>query len=205
MRRSLLAGLAVAVAVALGGGYVGPATAAASSGTGADLNFLQEGSEFSGDVAHFDLTTGQPNSTNPVTIDWGDGTTPTGGTVKQIGTNSYDVSGTHTYAEEGNYLFFVTLHTSEGDVQTFGVAHAIDPAPSTTGATWRWSSSSSPAARYWRTALAPPAIDTSCSPAAARACSSADSIPSVTKLKVVPPCIGIGSRAWWVSTKTGAW
>src|SRR5436305_9953589 len=133
MRRSLLAGLAVAVAVALGGGYVGPATAAASSGTAAELNFLQEGSEFSGVVAHFDLTTGQPNSTNPVTIDWGDGTTPTGGTVKQTATSSYDVSGTHTYAEEGNYLFVVTLHTSEGDVQTFGGAHVIDPAPMVTG------------------------------------------------------------------------
>ena len=50
------------------------------------------------------------------------------------------------------------------------------------------------------TALAPPAIETSLSPAAARACSSADSIPSVTKWNVVPPCISSGSRAWWVST-----
>ena len=41
------------------------------------------------------------------------------------------------------------------------------------------------------------------SPAARLACSSADSIPSVTKWKVVPPSISSGSRAWWVSTKTG--
>jgi hypothetical protein len=27
----------------------------------------------------------------------------------------------------------------------------------------------------------------------------------VTKWKLVPPSISIGSRAWWVSTKTGAW
>ena len=29
-------------------------------------------------------------------------------------------------------------------------------------------------------------------------------LPSVTKWKVVPPAISIGSRAWWVSTNTGA-
>src|SRR4029453_17141660 len=41
-------------------------------------------------------------------------------------------------------------------------------------------------------------------PFAARlACLSADSMPSVTKKNVVPPCIGSGSRAKWVSTKTG--
>src|SRR5215210_4532681 len=43
------------------------------------------------------------------------------------------------------------------------------------------------------------------SPAAAVACSKAKSKPSVTKKNVVPPAISIGSRAWWVSTKTGAW
>src|SRR5437763_13998174 len=83
MRRSLIAGLAIAVAVALGGGCVGPATAAASTGTGQAI-FPLEGNDFSGVVAHFDLTTGVPNSTNPVTIDWGAGTTPAGGTVQQI-------------------------------------------------------------------------------------------------------------------------
>ena len=37
------------------------------------------------------------------------------------------------------------------------------------------------------------------------ACSSAASKPSVTKWNVVPPSISIGSCAWWVRTKTGAW
>ena len=68
---------------------------------------------------------------------------------------------------------------------------------------WRYSSSSSPAARYCRTALAPPAIETSLPPAAVRACSSAGSIPSVTKWNVVPPSISSGSRSWCVSTNTG--
>jgi len=62
-----------------------------------------------------------------------------------------------------------------------------------------------PARRYCCTALAPPAIATSRSPAGARACSRADSIPSVTNVNVVPPCMASGSRSWWVRTKTGAW
>src|SRR2546423_214591 len=90
MRRSLIAGLAVAVAVALGGGCVGPATAAASTGTGQAI-FPLEGNSFSGVVAHFDLTTRVPNNTNPLTIDWGDRANPTGGTVKEIRTHSYGV------------------------------------------------------------------------------------------------------------------
>ena len=38
-----------------------------------------------------------------------------------------------------------------------------------------------------------------------RGLESADSMPSVTKLNTVPPCIASGSRAWCVSTKTGVW
>ena len=49
----------------------------------------------------------------------------------------------------------------------------------------------------------PPQIPTSLPPAAARACSSAASIPPVTNVYVVPPCMGIGSRRSWVTTKTG--
>ena len=30
-------------------------------------------------------------------------------------------------------------------------------------------------------------------------------MPSVTKWNVVPPCILIGARAWWVSTNTAQW
>jgi hypothetical protein len=38
---------------------------------------------------------------------------------------------------------------------------------------------------------------------AARARVSAASMPSVTKVKVVPPRMVRASRGWWVSTKTG--
>src|SRR3954447_13006318 len=68
------------------------------------------------------------------------------------------------------------------------------PSPSTTGTTWSSSSSSSPAARYCCATWAPPQSMTSLPPAASLACSSADSIPSVTKWNVVPPSISTGSR-----------
>ena len=51
----------------------------------------------------------------------------------------------------------------------------------------------------------PPPSLTSLPAAASKARSSAASMPSVTKWNVVPPCIAIGSRGWWVSTKTGWW
>src|SRR4029453_13794721 len=79
------------------------------------------------------------------------------------------------------------------------------PPPSRIGTTETTISSSRPAERYCCATDAPPPRDTSFSPAAARACSSADSIPSVTKWNVVPPCISSGSRGWLVRTKTGWW
>src|SRR4051794_20744152 len=79
------------------------------------------------------------------------------------------------------------------------------PPPSRIGTTETTISSSNPAARYCCATDAPPPRDTSFSTAAARACSSADSIPSVTKWNVVPPCSSSGRRGWFVSTKTGWW
>ena len=59
------------------------------------------------------------------------------------------------------------------------------------------------AARYCRIVATPPPTRTSRPPAAALACSSAASMPSVTKRNSVPPAIVSGGRAWCVSTKTG--
>jgi hypothetical protein len=77
------------------------------------------------------------------------------------------------------------------------------PLPSTTGEIARCISSTSRARRYWRMAWTPPPRRTSFVPAAAFARSRADSMPSVTKWKVVPPSISIGFRGWCVRTKTG--
>ncbi len=78
------------------------------------------------------------------------------------------------------------------------------PPPRMIGVTCSSSSSTRPAARYWLMTSAPPPMKTSLSPAAARARSSADSIPSVTKVYVVSERTS-GSRSWWVRTKTGLW
>src|SRR5215218_4872440 len=78
------------------------------------------------------------------------------------------------------------------------------PPPSTSGTMFDSSTSTSPAARYWLMALAPPPMTTSLPGAASRACSSADSIPPVTKVKVVSERVS-GSRSRWVSTNTGMW
>lgn len=55
-----------------------------------------EGAVFSGVVAHFDLAPKNP------TIDWGDRTPPSSGIVTAAAGGGYDVSGDHTYAEEGS-------------------------------------------------------------------------------------------------------
>ncbi len=81
-----------------------------------------EGSQFSGEVATFSDGTGTSCADPPytATIDWGDGTT-TAGTIG--GTNSTSgctVSGTHTYAEEGNDTITVTVSDSTTSTQMSG-------------------------------------------------------------------------------------
>src|SRR5688500_15850044 len=51
--------------------------------------------------------------------------------------------------------------------------------------------------------FAPPTTEMSFFPAAALACSSALSMPSVTKLNVVPPSFVSAGLDLWVTTKTG--
>jgi hypothetical protein len=68
-----------------------------------------EGSAFSGIVAHF--TDADPNgqvSDYTATIDWGDGTT-TPGTITANSGGGFDVSGSHTYLEEGGYVVTVQI------------------------------------------------------------------------------------------------
>jgi hypothetical protein len=64
-----------------------------------------EGSAFSGSVA-----TGTDPSTAPLTatINWGDGSPTSTGTVVKSG-ESFAVSGTHTYAEQGSYTVTTTV------------------------------------------------------------------------------------------------
>jgi uncharacterized repeat protein (TIGR01451 family) len=68
-----------------------------------------EGASFSGDVATFtDPDTASTASEYSATIDWGDSSATTAGTIGGSA-GSFSVSGTHTYAEEGSYPVTVTI------------------------------------------------------------------------------------------------
>jgi hypothetical protein len=49
------------------------------------------------------------------TINWGDGTTPGGGTVAANGSGGFDVTGTHTYAAPGVYAVGVQIADADGN------------------------------------------------------------------------------------------
>jgi hypothetical protein len=109
------------------GGVLGAVCAVALMGPGVALGSGQtsaatEGQQLSGKVA-----SGCPTTAPSVTISWGDGASSIG-TVDSSG----DVSGSHTYAEEGSYSGQVTgcVHTS-----TFTVDVADAPLSATPGAT----------------------------------------------------------------------
>jgi PKD repeat protein len=68
-----------------------------------------EGSAFAGTVASFtDPNTAATAAEYSASIDWGDGSAATAGTISGSGGN-FTVSGSHTYAEEGTYTVSVTI------------------------------------------------------------------------------------------------
>jgi len=50
------------------------------------------------------------------TVDWGDGTRPTNGEVAGTSEDSFQVSGTHAYDEDGTYRITVTITDDRGSV-----------------------------------------------------------------------------------------
>lgn len=86
---------------------------AAISANGVDIKST-EGSAFAGNVAT--VTDGDPAdhaAEYSATIDWGDGSSSSPGTVSGPDGGPYNVSGTHTYAEEGTYT--VKVHVTDSD------------------------------------------------------------------------------------------
>jgi len=60
----------------------------------------------------------EPNAADPIpgisnhytaTIDWGDGTTPTAGTITLVGGNTFEVTGDHNYMTEGTFPITVSI------------------------------------------------------------------------------------------------
>lgn len=73
-----------------------------------------EGTSFNGNLATFtDTDTSTPASDFSVTIDWGDGTSATTGSVSGSAGN-FVVQGSHTYFDEGTFSAIVTIHDKQG-------------------------------------------------------------------------------------------
>jgi hypothetical protein len=112
------------------------ATAAGCQPSAAPLNAsgtavaATEGQGFSGQVASFTDSDNQAVSAYSATITWGDGHS-SAGTVSQVGTGSFRVTGSNTYAEEGSYAVSVRITDSDGTAATANsTASVADAAPS---------------------------------------------------------------------------
>src|SRR5206468_8662596 len=91
-----------------------------------------EGASFSGAVASF--TDADPHGAVGdyiATIDWGDGYIGSG-LIKANGAG-FDVSGKHTYAEEGTYPIVVSVHDGDTKIPILSSITVSDPAVVATG------------------------------------------------------------------------
>jgi PKD repeat protein len=91
-----------------------------------------EGASLSGLLAHVvDTDTGPPppSSAYTASVDWGDGSAAGAGTVTLGASRSIDVSGGHTYAEEGSYTAVVTVTDSGGARATRSLPVTVIDAP----------------------------------------------------------------------------
>lgn len=90
-----------------------------------------EGVAFSGQVGHF--TDADPTLTAgsfTASVAWGDGTTTTG-SVASDGSGGFNVSGAHTYAEEGAYAVTVSVSTAGGTPGVSSSTATVADAPLT--------------------------------------------------------------------------
>jgi hypothetical protein len=96
-----------------------------------------EGQSFSGPVATFtDPATASTPGEYSASIDWGDASASSAGTISGSGGN-FTVSGTHTYAEEGQYHPTVTITDTDNSSNTAtanSTANVADAALTATGA-----------------------------------------------------------------------
>ena len=84
---------------------------------------ISEGEPYNGTVATFTDTNPQDFSSDfEATIDWGDGTPATAGTISQPGgaDTPFVVTGAHTYDSPGGYPLVVSIHNVAADTDTLG-------------------------------------------------------------------------------------
>ncbi len=88
-------------------------------------------------VATFkDYDTSKTAGSFTATIDWGDSTVPTSGTVSANGSGGFNTTGTHTYAKEGVYHFTVLIADMSGNfASAIGMAIVADAPLTATGKT----------------------------------------------------------------------
>lgn len=100
----------------------------------ADAISAVAGSPFSGLVATIaDAPNTDPVSNFTATIDWGDGTPATVGTISQPGGagTGYLVSGSHTYVSAGSYTITVTVTPTQGSAASGTNTASVSSAPAT--------------------------------------------------------------------------
>ena len=94
-----------------------------------------EGAGFTATVGSFtDANPGSTITDFTASIDWGDGTSSSGGTVSGPTGGPFTVTGTHTYTEEGSYPLTVSVLDDGGATTTLtGAATVTDAALTATG------------------------------------------------------------------------
>ncbi len=98
--------------------------------TGRNLR-VRLGKPFTFVVASFTDTdsNGLPSQFTGTTIDWGDGTAPSPGTVVSTGSQNYNVIGTHAYTKVGGWNVTVTINDSGGANATANSKARLWPKP----------------------------------------------------------------------------
>jgi hypothetical protein len=109
-----------------------PAAAQQPTGEGKTVTPV-EGASFTGVVASYMNVPCRGQCT--ATIDWGDGSGQTAGTVAD-NNGVEDVSGTHTYGEEGTYTIDVVINDGSGTAKASGTANVSDAPLTATGTTF---------------------------------------------------------------------
>ncbi len=90
-----------------------------------------EGAAFTATVAAFhDADTSRPPSHYSASVDWGDGSPASVGTITADGGGSFHVTAGHAYASPGTYLFTVTI-TEPGDQTAASGSAGVADAPLT--------------------------------------------------------------------------
>ena len=136
-------GIVYAIGGASGNGTVGtvetlsiqPLHVLSGSLTAGTINLaLTEGTPFNGPITTFQASNTLETASNfAATINWGDGTPNSAGTITG-GFGQFTVSGSHTYAQPGNYAPTVNIIDSTGLEITAGGSLSWQEAPSMTTA-----------------------------------------------------------------------